>query len=429
MPPTATAYAILTMIQLPKNLPALLAGSLQDAVKAETLSGLLAAVGELLLKMFSASEVIAILEVERHKESSAGRPLSFAMSAGGTSEDFSGKLIFNWLQRGIHKRVAKDLSDRMSPLSYSSMSWPYPRFDGTAVAGQPAQYSIPRQYTMFVPFGNSYIASLSREKDFFGYYALMFEDFPAYQDDVVALVVTLPQLLSEVVSVVIRRQALSEEYLSSYLADAKNNLLMCRELISRLKGVSDKNAIALSHSKIDSALTRMLLSCSSVLLAAEEAGTGLVANTRPTLLNDVAAEVVSELRPLFELSKVGLKVDLDNAISRSNIDSSILAVAIRNLLHNALIYSVAGRDVWLVTSAGEGSEVYLEVADVGIGVPPGEEQAIFSRFIRGSNVGSIPGAGIGLYLARRIAEAHGGALVLNRAEPGNSSFILSLPSL
>lgn len=70
------------------------------------------------------------------------------------------------------------------------------------------------------------------------------------------------------------------------------------------------------------------------------------------------------------------------------------------------------------------------VCDSGVGVPPAARPHIFERFFRADNTQSMaPGAGLGLPIAKSIAESHGGTLILLDSKPGNTIFEISIPAL
>lgn len=97
-----------------------------------------------------------------------------------------------------------------------------------------------------------------------------------------------------------------------------------------------------------------------------------------------------------------------------------------NLVSNAIKYSPNGGRVTMVLS-GTREEATVTVSDEGIGVPPTEREKIFEPFHRsGRTRGETPGVGLGLAVARKIAEAHGGRLVLVESERG-ATFRLTLP--
>ena len=101
---------------------------------------------------------------------------------------------------------------------------------------------------------------------------------------------------------------------------------------------------------------------------------------------------------------------------------------IENLIDNAVKYSPAGGDV-RVRVWTENGEAHLTVSDEGIGIPRADLPAIFDRFQRGTNVDDrrFTGLGLGLYICRGIAEAHGGRLWA-LSQPGRgSTFHVVLP--
>ena len=89
-------------------------------------------------------------------------------------------------------------------------------------------------------------------------------------------------------------------------------------------------------------------------------------------------------------------------------DAVHLKGAIGNLVRNALTYAPSDSDVAVAVESGDGV-VTVQVRDQGPGLPEGKEQQMFDPFVRGEN-GHRGGRGLGLFIARRVVEAHGGTL-------------------
>lgn len=98
-------------------------------------------------------------------------------------------------------------------------------------------------------------------------------------------------------------------------------------------------------------------------------------------------------------------------------DSNWLGEAVYNLLDNAVKYSLPDGRVEVTVSVNE-MFLKIQVRDFGIGIEPGEENALFQRFYRGKRVTAQEGFGIGLYLAREIANLHGGFIAVRRMREG-----------
>ncbi|MDQ2909123.1 MAG: HAMP domain-containing histidine kinase [Candidatus Eremiobacteraeota bacterium] len=107
-------------------------------------------------------------------------------------------------------------------------------------------------------------------------------------------------------------------------------------------------------------------------------------------------------------------------------DRMRLRHVLENVIGNALKYSA---EAVRVEVAGSDDEVRIDVADNGIGVPAADMERIFSRFGRGANARSrgVAGSGVGLYIAKKIVEVHGGRLEVRSTENEGSTFSIVLP--
>ncbi|HSP28430.1 MAG TPA: HAMP domain-containing sensor histidine kinase [Ilumatobacteraceae bacterium] len=145
-------------------------------------------------------------------------------------------------------------------------------------------------------------------------------------------------------------------------------------------------------------------------------------------LGAVSAAAAERLRPQFEYADVTLVVDVGGSPEpipiRGDVDR--LTQVLSNLLGNALGHTPAGGTVTLRPGRGT-SLAFVDVIDTGPGVPVEEVERIFERFYRGPRSGMRQaGRGIGLTIARSLARAHGGDVVVQATSPG-ATFRLSIP--
>ena len=110
------------------------------------------------------------------------------------------------------------------------------------------------------------------------------------------------------------------------------------------------------------------------------------------------------------------------------VDRELIEVALRQLIDNSLKYSPVGSPV-RVEAAPDAGRVIVSVADAGPGIPEAEQTRIFEKFYRADAVRHrVPGAGLGLVIAREIIHANGGEIWVE-SKPGEGSiFRFSIPS-
>ncbi len=123
---------------------------------------------------------------------------------------------------------------------------------------------------------------------------------------------------------------------------------------------------------------------------------------------------------------VDVHASLNGPLPPVSGDRRRLGQVLANLLDNAAKWSPAGGEV-VVTASAAGGAVRVEVADRGPGIPAEYHQRVFEKFGRVPGSGK-PGTGLGLFISRSIAEAHGGTLRLRSEHGEGAVFTLELPA-
>jgi signal transduction histidine kinase/ActR/RegA family two-component response regulator len=132
--------------------------------------------------------------------------------------------------------------------------------------------------------------------------------------------------------------------------------------------------------------------------------------------------------PLIQGARHHLHVTLSDEPLWIEGDAVRVAQVLSNLLNNAARYTSPGGNIW-VTALSDGDAVVVTVRDDGAGIEPQALPRIFEMFNRGDRPSGETGLGIGLALARRVAEMHGGTVTARSEGPGRGSeFAVRLPA-
>jgi len=107
-------------------------------------------------------------------------------------------------------------------------------------------------------------------------------------------------------------------------------------------------------------------------------------------------------------------------------DESLVRHIFSNLITNAVKYSPEGGEV-LFTGRREGNDAVFQVIDHGIGIPKNDMHRLFEAFHRCSNVGEIPGTGLGLVIVKRCLDLHGGTMEIDSEVGKGTTFTVRLP--
>jgi signal transduction histidine kinase len=165
---------------------------------------------------------------------------------------------------------------------------------------------------------------------------------------------------------------------------------------------------------------------SDLLNAAQlQAGTFMI-SPGVVALDALATHTVEDLRPLLEASQHALNLEITPALPLVPGDETRIAQVLRNLLTNAIRYTPAGGELTLrILAVPAGLRV--EVVDNGPGLNPAQVAGLFRRFGRGEESTGSGGVGLGLFIAKGLVEAHGGAIGVEAEPDVGCCFWFTLP--
>ncbi len=213
-----------------------------------------------------------------------------------------------------------------------------------------------------------------------------------------------------------------------FTADAAHELRTPLTVLrGRLEKALEQTAAEKSVTSLRKALAAsdVLLELSEklLLLAQSDAGQGFT--VAPLVLDEIALENAELLRPLFKRKELVFTLRLPVTPVWVRGDRVALALAVRNLLENALKFTSQGG---VILSLGvNGNFAQLCVQDSGTGIPENAMALVFERFYQADVRYRQHGAGLGLALVKSVATWHGGDVWVENSAPKGTRFVLRLP--
>jgi len=216
-----------------------------------------------------------------------------------------------------------------------------------------------------------------------------------------------------------------------FMADASHEL---RTPVSVIQSAADvtlsrddrdaaeyRNTIAIIRTEA-TRLTRLV--DDMLVLARADAG-GYPLHPVNLYLNDLVDECRRAVDVLARDRDVSIRASMPADVAFRG-DENLLRRMLINVVQNAVTHTRAGGAV-TVDVTPNGRFVAIRVRDEGVGIPDGDRERIFDRFVQLDAARRGTGAGLGLPIARWIAEAHGGSLELEESRPTGSTFVIGLP--
>ncbi len=157
---------------------------------------------------------------------------------------------------------------------------------------------------------------------------------------------------------------------------------------------------------------------------------GVILNPRAVAVPEAVHIAHETLKPLLAQKHLIWQEDLPPDLPEVRADPARLDRILNNLLENAAKFSPEGGQVRVTASRDDGKFVRICVEDQGAGVPPSERAHVFDRFYTtASQDEALKGVGLGLFIARRLVELHGGRIWVDEAPGGGGRFCFTLPVL
>ena len=253
------------------------------------------------------------------------------------------------------------------------------------------------------------------------------------EDEIGELVDAYNAMLAEVGR---RSEALREadrrkdEFLATLAHELRNPLAPIRNALEILKLAGDDPAKSLKAREMMQRQVSQMVRLVDDLLDVSRITTGKLAVRKTAFdLHAAIRDAVETARPFIESRKHALEIDLPRGATVIEGDRTRLSQVFSNLLNNAAKYTEPGGRIQL-TLRQDGRDAVVTVRDNGIGMAPGSMDAIFDMFVQVDRTleRSQAGLGVGLTLARRLVELHGGTVEATSAGPGEGSeFTVRLP--
>ena len=180
----------------------------------------------------------------------------------------------------------------------------------------------------------------------------------------------------------------------------------------------DRELVAILDEELD---RLQALVTDAVRMLRIDAGDFVVHRDRHSLA-DVVRSTLRKFEPRLDGHSIVSHVPEELSV---DADRDLLALALRQLLDNAVKYSPAASIV-RIGAVGNGA-VEIVVHNDGPAIPEPEQRRIFERFYRGTGARHIPGSGMGLAIVQQIARSHGGAVTVSSAPGAGTEFSLQLP--
>ncbi|PMB02264.1 PAS domain-containing sensor histidine kinase [Fischerella thermalis CCMEE 5273] len=153
---------------------------------------------------------------------------------------------------------------------------------------------------------------------------------------------------------------------------------------------------------------------------------GIVLQRQPVKLHKVVEDAIADLQPMLTENQISLTNLVKDDLPLVNADPTQLWRVFSNLIVNAVKHNPPGLDI-TINAIAQGDQIYCTVVDNGVGLSQKQSERLFDLYFRGSNNRNSVSLGLGLYLSKRIINAHGGEIGVNSTPDQGATFWFTLP--
>ena len=203
-------------------------------------------------------------------------------------------------------------------------------------------------------------------------------------------------------------------------------ILVASELLKNFGHKFDEDKKNKQFNKIKTAVQKTTNLLDELLLISKTSSGRIEFNPKPLNLEEFCRDILEEIE-LIQGLKHTFIFDCQGECANVEIDEKLLRQMLTNLLSNAVKYSPNGGNIHFHLACDD-QQVTFKIQDQGIGIPVTDRERLFEIFHRGSNVGDIPGTGLGNTIIKNAVETHGGMITIESEVDVGTTFTVYLPT-
>ena len=220
-----------------------------------------------------------------------------------------------------------------------------------------------------------------------------------------------------------------DEFLATLAHELRNPLAPIRNGLQIMRMTSDLETIRRAQIMMERQLQQMVRLVDDLLDVSRITTGKLVLRTERVSLQDVMTIAIDAVQPLIDAKRHTLSIDLPAITIELDADATRLSQIFSNILNNAVKYTEPGGSIRVTARIAAGA-VEIRVVDTGIGIAADKMPAVFDMFTQfdASPERTHGGLGVGLALAKRLVQLHGGTITARSDGLGSGSeFTVRLP--